>query len=563
MITLIAIHGSQVFHVASRDPKAGPLCGRGKDSAVQQHLLPGDDAQRATFHKRRPCAGCAKRLEIEVGQAQEMAHTFARVLADLGADPDRPRLASSVPGVAGAYEMMRAGLLEHSNERGYLLTDSGRRAAGVATTVTATDVAVKALLSGNAQDMADVEATAEALRQVNTPPATEDEVTADLKARGLVFGTVRGSMSVDEADRRCPVKLDPRSADDTEPWIAVHEDGSAVELDAHDIEAGIYVTRFAHFEVEPATTLERAVYAHLPARFAELDGRLNAQQRALIDGATTTAVHGEAHRIAAENLANVGSLAELVSLGLAYRSNHSVHGHHYLTQAGRNLATYRKLFVVEPSRELARGLAKAYGLTAVRRLDEGPAGHGVVRIDNGEVLADGLTEEQAIARRDVMADEAIRLHQAPTAPVRMTDCWCGRPGCFGCNPRPPARAVGHLVEIESFGYLHTGGVALTADAVLDVRSYHDPARVAGMLDLTGHHPEVRNAVLSTPGVEEEIARTVADVPTDRPWRIAVGCGGGKHRAVAITEEIATRLRRAGRTVRVLHPHVARPRVLKD
>lgn len=471
MITLIAIHGSQVFHVASRDPKAGPLCGRGKDSAVQQHFLPGDDAGRATFHKRRACVGCSKKLAQQLVQAEELAHAFAPVPAvtevavpsvgqvvksgqvvftvtrigqdskggvslfgetrrgyaaeagpetcdilegelfhfggplvkdceqvgrcinayhfgcvgqkEMVVNQDRPAqavgieeahdLAQCVENVVGFMatytpesvfhvgqddtvtarglaDAQAVRLVEQVEAGGYRLTDKGLRAAGVAAMVSATNVMAKALLSGSAEvavpTVEDVAAmTGDPVGWVSAMLVPEGEVTADLKAKGLVFGAVRPAMPQDAGDRRCPVKLDPRSADDTEPWIVVNEDGSPVELDTADIEAGVYVTRFAHFEVDPCATIEQAVYAHLPHNFAELDAQLNAQQRTMIDGATAVEVHGEDAWIAAENLANVGSLAELVSLGLAYRSSHSVHGHHYLTQAGRNLATYRRVFV--------------------------------------------------------------------------------------------------------------------------------------------------------------------------------------------------------------------------
>jgi UPF0042 nucleotide-binding protein len=40
-------------------------------------------------------------------------------------------------------------------------------------------------------------------------------------------------------------------------------------------------------------------------------------------------------------------------------------------------------------------------------------------------------------------------------------------------------------------------------------------------------------------------------------RVAVGCTGGKHRSVAMSEEIARRLQELGYTARVLHRDLGR------
>ncbi|MCX4826584.1 hypothetical protein OG883_43890 [Streptomyces sp. NBC_01142] len=93
----------------------------------------------------------------------------------------------------------------------------------------------------------------------------------------------------------------------------------------------------------------------------------------------------------------------------------------------------------------------------------------------------------------------------------------------------------------------------------------DPAVRARMLHSTGLDPEVRAYVLSSPGAERLIERstrralTLLGQSTDgRRVDLHVLCGGGRHRSVAVAEEVADRLRTAGYGVETEHPHITRP-----
>ncbi|MFF8659505.1 RapZ C-terminal domain-containing protein [Streptomyces huasconensis] len=97
----------------------------------------------------------------------------------------------------------------------------------------------------------------------------------------------------------------------------------------------------------------------------------------------------------------------------------------------------------------------------------------------------------------------------------------------------------------------------------------DPATRDRMLHLTGLDPEVRTYVLATPGAQQLIDRNVQRALTllRTPHQagtqhhrvdIHVTCAGGRHRSVAIAEEIAARLRAAGYGIEVEHAHVHRP-----
>ncbi|ATE53612.1 RapZ C-terminal domain-containing protein [Actinosynnema pretiosum] len=126
-----------------------------------------------------------------------------------------------------------------------------------------------------------------------------------------------------------------------------------------------------------------------------------------------------------------------------------------------------------------------------------------------------------------------------------------------------------MITVLSFGYLH--GPAPEAELTIDTRRFlRDPARVrsAGLLDSTGLNQVVRDMVMNTPGARDA-ATTAADftaalVESGKPAVVAVGCAGGRHRSVALAEEIAKQLREVwDYPVTVRHLHIHLPRVLRD
>src|SRR3954463_1492749 len=102
------------------------------------------------------------------------------------------------------------------------------------------------------------------------------------------------------------------------------------------------------------------------------------------------------------------------------------------------------------------------------------------------------------------------------------------------------------VAIESFRYQY--GLPLDADIVMDVRFLPNPHWEELLRPLTGHDPAVRDYVLersdTTVFLErlEELLRTVlpAYQAEGRSYlTIAIGCTGGRHRSVAVAEELAS------------------------
>jgi len=104
------------------------------------------------------------------------------------------------------------------------------------------------------------------------------------------------------------------------------------------------------------------------------------------------------------------------------------------------------------------------------------------------------------------------------------------------------------VNILSFGYKY--GIPVDADLVMDCRFIANPHWDPKLRPLTGMDKSVSEAVLESANVEEFLERyqllfdTLAKgfITEGRKFlTLAIGCTGGKHRSVAITEELVTRL----------------------
>lgn len=116
-----------------------------------------------------------------------------------------------------------------------------------------------------------------------------------------------------------------------------------------------------------------------------------------------------------------------------------------------------------------------------------------------------------------------------------------------------------IVNVSSFGFKN--GVPVDADFVADVRFLDNPHWIPELRPLTGLDEPVRLYVLASEGAREFIEAFVAllGVALDRFQAhdkhfvaVAIGCTGGRHRSVAIVEEVAARLGALGHRVRVAH-----------
>jgi UPF0042 nucleotide-binding protein len=120
------------------------------------------------------------------------------------------------------------------------------------------------------------------------------------------------------------------------------------------------------------------------------------------------------------------------------------------------------------------------------------------------------------------------------------------------------------VNVVSFGYKY--GLPVDADIVADCRFLPNPRWVPDLAPLTGQDERVRDYVLSRPGAAEFLdsylsALRVVLAGYEREGKrfvtLAVGCTGGKHRSVAVSEQIASQLSSKGPAVQVVHRDLGR------
>ncbi len=121
------------------------------------------------------------------------------------------------------------------------------------------------------------------------------------------------------------------------------------------------------------------------------------------------------------------------------------------------------------------------------------------------------------------------------------------------------REVRLRITVVSFGYKH--GVPLDADIVMDVRFLPNPHWVEELRPLTGTDAPVRDYVMSRETTAAFLARFEDLLSVLIPGylaegkhylTLAIGCTGGRHRSVVVTEEIAEMLRDRGLLVNIEH-----------
>jgi RNase adapter protein RapZ len=160
------------------------------------------------------------------------------------------------------------------------------------------------------------------------------------------------------------------------------------------------------------------------------------------------------------------------------------------------------------------------------------------------------------AARDGDVLEAIRRERRDLANVReMADLVVDTSGYAAVDTRLRFKKLAEsfssrmTVSLISFGFKH--GTPLDVDTLLDVRFLPNPHYDPNLRPLTGHDPPVREAVLDSEDCQEFLEKTgdlfsflipryAAEGKTY--FTVGIGCTGGRHRSVAITEELAKRLR---------------------
>jgi UPF0042 nucleotide-binding protein len=190
--------------------------------------------------------------------------------------------------------------------------------------------------------------------------------------------------------------------------------------------------------------------------------------------------------------------------------------------------------------------------TLVRRFDSERRPHPLQ--GTGRVT-DGIAAERELLREvrgdaDLVLDTSrLNVHELR---ARMRDFFGG------------GTAAGLRLSIVSFGYKY--GLPVDADLVADCRFLPNPHWIAELAPMTGKDEPAREYILSRPGAQEflhhyaELLRVVLpgyEHEGKRFVTLAVGCTGGKHRSVAMADELAARIADAGADVQVVHRDLGR------
>jgi UPF0042 nucleotide-binding protein len=168
-------------------------------------------------------------------------------------------------------------------------------------------------------------------------------------------------------------------------------------------------------------------------------------------------------------------------------------------------------------------------------------------------ITDGIAAERELLR-EVRGDSDMVLD---TSALNVHELRSRMHSYFGGDS-----VTGLRLNIVSFGYKY--GLPVDADLVADCRFLPNPHWVPSLRPLSGCDAAVRDYVLSQPGAAEfldaylavlEVSLAGFEREGKRYVTLAVGCTGGKHRSVAISEQIAARL--GGRDVTVSHRDLGR------
>jgi UPF0042 nucleotide-binding protein len=174
--------------------------------------------------------------------------------------------------------------------------------------------------------------------------------------------------------------------------------------------------------------------------------------------------------------------------------------------------------------------------TLVRRYKESRRPHPAAR--DGDVLEAIRRERRDLANLREMADVVVDTSGYSALDTRLR-----------FKKLAESFASRMTVSLISFGFKH--GTPLDVDTLLDVRFLPNPHYDPELRPLTGHDNPVREVVLGSEDCQEFLVKTgelfsflipryAAEGKTY--FTIGVGCTGGRHRSVAIAEELAVRLK---------------------
>ncbi|BAU84692.1 hypothetical protein SLA_3788 [Streptomyces laurentii] len=124
-----------------------------------------------------------------------------------------------------------------------------------------------------------------------------------------------------------------------------------------------------------------------------------------------------------------------------------------------------------------------------------------------------------------------------------------------------------VIRIVSYGIGHNDEPRAHRPVVVDTTELRnppdDPAVRARLTQLTGLDPEVHQYVMTTPGARQLVDRHVREIDAraeagQTRLDVLVHCYGGRHRSVAIAQQLAAELGKLDHHVQLHHRHINHP-----
>lgn len=188
----------------------------------------------------------------------------------------------------------------------------------------------------------------------------------------------------------------------------------------------------------------------------------------------------------------------------------------------------------------------------VRRYESSRRPHPLQRDDS---LLGAVQRERSLLS-DLRADADIVID---TSNLNVHELRRSIEASFGDDDHVALRAT-----VMSFGFKY--GIPVDADLVADLRFLPNPYWDPKLKDLTGLDAAVNDYVVASDQAQEFLTKyaELIDLVEDGYLRegkrfvtIAMGCTGGKHRSVAMAENLSARLVKSGVEVRVVHRDLGR------
>jgi len=120
------------------------------------------------------------------------------------------------------------------------------------------------------------------------------------------------------------------------------------------------------------------------------------------------------------------------------------------------------------------------------------------------------------------------------------------------------------ILVSSFGFKY--GSPADADIIYDVRFLPNPYWDPDLRPLSGKDPKISQFILSRPETQDFLEKWVDLLLATIPYyisegklalNISIGCTGGRHRSVVLSEETTKKLKAAGYQVNILHRDIMR------